>query len=329
MKYKLFISILTVILLVTVLLFLVKDLLFYQLSITLESALSKAESSEGFCENSNPMCVVKTIDNLGVVPYNLERTFQTQTAIILADLVARVELAAKNNTTPTSPPNFQLITTLHPASGPVFTGVWTSVIDQKKILYIVFRGTQTRQEWTKDFETNQSVWSKIMKYKKLQQKWSKQDEHIQVHKGFLQIFKEFQVNLEKIIENQKADQVYVVGHSLGSAIATLTGLAFYSLAKNLVVYTFASPRVGNEAFSQAVQKNFKLYRISNRSDIVNDLPLAVMFNLEGNHDPFLYYHAGTNYSFSTNWGAWVNNHLLPVYTHCLNNTDCSLTVVPN
>lgn len=70
--------------------------------------------------------------------------------------------------------------------------------------------------------------------------------------------------------------VTVTGHSLGAALATLLALdvALNSGAKNLSVYTYASPRVGELFFHHTYDSVAPdTYRIHNRPDIVPQVPV--------------------------------------------------------
>jgi hypothetical protein len=79
------------------------------------------------------------------------------------------------------------------------------------------------------------------------------------------------------------NSITVCGHSLGGALATLLGL---DLAANTappfntpVVYTFASPRTGDNSFvatyNHVVPNTF---RIANRMDLVPKLPLPPLYD---------------------------------------------------
>lgn len=64
-----------------------------------------------------------------------------------------------------------------------------------------------------------------------------------------------------------------VGHSLGAALITLYGLNLAATGTNPVVYTFASPRVGDTAFANAYDANVATnYRIVNWPDLVPRFP---------------------------------------------------------
>jgi Lipase (class 3) len=69
-------------------------------------------------------------------------------------------------------------------------------------------------------------------------------------------------------------RVTVTGHSLGAALATLLGLdvALNSGVSKTVVYTFASPRVGELYFRHTYDSMLQGYRIHHRSDIVPQTP---------------------------------------------------------
>jgi len=78
-------------------------------------------------------------------------------------------------------------------------------------------------------------------------------------------------------------QVTVVGHSLGSALATLMALDLAANSKlPVTLYTLASPRVGDLTFSHVFNNAVpNAYRVANRLDIVPKVP-----------PPLMYFHVG-------------------------------------
>ncbi|KAI3823028.1 hypothetical protein L1987_10631 [Smallanthus sonchifolius] len=73
--------------------------------------------------------------------------------------------------------------------------------------------------------------------------------------------------------------VYVTGHSLGGALATLLALELSSsqLAKrgaiNVTMYNFGSPRVGNKKFADVYNQRVKdSWRVVNHRDIIPSVP---------------------------------------------------------
>lgn len=139
--------------------------------------------------------------------------------------------------------------------------------------------------------------------------------------------------------------IYFAGHSLGAALATLSALHIASLcefdnsnkstcAANFFLYTYASPRVGDCAFSRECKRLLSAFRVVNSEDIIADLPPS-SFNMKGvemrsggngimrklsrirNQNPLsrnTFEHVGVPVCFTANVGALSSNHNLTV-TH--------------
>ena len=99
-----------------------------------------------------------------------------------------------------------------------------------------------------------------------------------VHKGFRQAYESVEADIEKSVAKLEGIPLYITGHSLGAALATL---ATQRLEQNHAIrdliaacYTFGSPRVGNTEFD----REFKsvVYRVVNTTDIVTVIPLLLM-----------------------------------------------------
>merc|ERR1711916_55493 len=74
-----------------------------------------------------------------------------------------------------------------------------------------------------------------------------------IHRGFDRAYHAIQRMVEEVtalVEEYPAFPVYVTGHSLGGALATLAALDLTVLKPKIPVhvYTFGAPRVGNDAF---------------------------------------------------------------------------------
>jgi len=75
--------------------------------------------------------------------------------------------------------------------------------------------------------------------------------------------------------------VTVCGHSLGGALATLLGLdvAVNTIFKNPTVYTYASPRTGDSAFTAYYDHMVpNTIRDANRMDLVPQLPMPPLYD---------------------------------------------------
>lgn len=99
-----------------------------------------------------------------------------------------------------------------------------------------------------------------------------------VHRGFVNAYQSVEKDIVKQIAKLKDIPLYITGHSLGAALATL---ATQSLERNEVFrdqiaacYTFGSPRVGNTEFDKELKS--VVYRVVNTTDIVTVIPLLAM-----------------------------------------------------
>lgn len=116
-------------------------------------------------------------------------------------------------------------------------------------------------------------------------------QEVQVHSGFLSAYDSVRnriISLLKLsigyisedgLETIPKWQVYVTGHSLGGALATLLALELASsrMAKcgalSVTMYNFGSPRVGNRRFAEVYNKKVKdSWRIVNHRDIIPTVP---------------------------------------------------------
>jgi len=139
----------------------------------------------------------------------------------------------------------------------------------KNVVLISFRGSQEFKDWITDLDANS------MRFLS--------DSSINVHEGFelsMEVFsaKEYEIELDGnslaslINKATKGDDTYkfiICGHSLGGAIATLYGAYLYDIGvRNLVVYTYGAPSVGDDNFVSKFGGKLNLYRIINQYDPV-------------------------------------------------------------
>ena len=98
-----------------------------------------------------------------------------------------------------------------------------------------------------------------------------------VHKGFYNAYLTVarQVNLaaKSLLAQCRNCHIYITGHSLGGAIATFAAADLYSLSKDLTLYTFGSPRVGDDGFARYFDSIVPdTFRVVNNEDLVPHLP---------------------------------------------------------
>jgi triacylglycerol lipase len=100
-----------------------------------------------------------------------------------------------------------------------------------------------------------------------------------VHQGFAAVLDSEWEQIIGTIEHfgRPGQQIWLSGHSLGAALATLSAARLVAAGYDLApLYTHASPRVGDTQFAEAFyeQTGGKHYRIANDVDIVPHLPPA-------------------------------------------------------
>lgn len=123
------------------------------------------------------------------------------------------------------------------------------------------------------------------------------------------------------------DPIFITGHSLGAAVATVATLELHSKGFDVrAAYFFESPRVGNKAFAEYFDSQFNgqdVWRITHNADPVPSVP-----------DGFGYHHTGQEVFFDKHG----DYHLCTSYSDCeqykpfvrLSGGDhCSTPLVPD
>ncbi len=217
----------------------------------------------------------------------------------------------------------------------------------EKIYFVVLRGTISPYEWIKD-----ANFELVPPGFEIKGQVNKENGIIKVSKGFDDIYKSKSGgdDLYKTVQNfldklakegdRQNKKIYVTGHSLGAALATLSTLHIAENNFSPTLYAFASPRVGNPTFAQRFSEKVyaQTFRIANSEDLVNGLPTGTITEITGPEmkDPndFLltgiieklpilksifskdaYEHVGQPVYFSHQTGAISSNHNMSV-TYC-------------
>jgi len=94
-----------------------------------------------------------------------------------------------------------------------------------------------------------------------------------VHRGFRDALDEVWEDVAKWITEQKREDVFFTGHSLGGALATLAASRWNTITTHL--YTYGSPRVGGRKFIKSFLSSNR-YRFRNNNDVVPAVPLWLM-----------------------------------------------------
>lgn len=192
----------------------------------------------------------------------------------------------------------------------------------QKIIFVVFRGTRELSEWFSNAQFKQVNFLEtksnpegIKDFGKISLGFNKM--YTEFRPGILieqswlnKIFSNIDGKVRKILEkidkfkikeqsiyqaingffsNSDPDinnaNVYITGHSLGGALATIAALDITrknKLNNPINLYTFASPRVGDnifaDKFNEFISKDkIKAFRFANSEDLVPKIPLPVWF----------------------------------------------------
>jgi triacylglycerol lipase len=135
-----------------------------------------------------------------------------------------------------------------------------------EMIIIAFRGTEPTmlQDWMTDVKMRR-----------------KAGPYGKVHRGFLQGFQVVWPEIRAVITNwqTQAQSLWLTGHSLGAALATLGMASLGEEAKPVNgLYTFGQPRVGGKTFARNFDMDFKsrTFRFVNNNDVVTRVPTREM-----------------------------------------------------
>lgn len=134
-----------------------------------------------------------------------------------------------------------------------------------EVAILAFRGTDSLEDWQKDFNAV-LVDSKVG----------------HVHKGFKQALDNVWEDIDKVLVEHIRDnrKLWVTGHSLGGALATLAVDRFTDLKVPIGgMYTYGQPMVGDGAFVDNYDRKMKerSFRFVNDEDVVTWISLPAFY----------------------------------------------------
>lgn len=171
--------------------------------------------------------------------------------------------------------------------------------NKKKQILLVYRGSALRRDWIGNMDFLPVEYVPLVA-----KKIGSECVGCTVHRGFYVILQNVRNIIKEVLLLSKKYPDYklvLVGHSLGAALAVLTGIEFQLLGYEPLIVSYGSPRVGNARFNEFCEELLQLDRltetISNKKDFDHGL-VKVMH--KGDVIPYLppspiFLSAGYNY----------------------------------
>ena len=155
------------------------------------------------------------------------------------------------------------------------------MVDQiRKVVTVVFRSSTTRQDWISDFTILPVDYTPICSdeyWRRIELGEIKECKNCKMHRGvpiFIEtLSKHFLKKIEGILESYPDFQIVATGHSLGAALAIMTGIELKLRGYDPLVITYASPRIFNSEMKEWVNDLFETDNI--HDDIVETGELSL------------------------------------------------------
>ncbi len=153
------------------------------------------------------------------------------------------------------------------------------IMSNDKLVIVSFRGSEASAN--KKFSPVKTVYDWILTdfnfFKKRVLWWGL---NVQVHRGFYNALDVVYDELKKLVDAHMSGTpktLWITGHSLGAGLAPLAAFRLAGDGLNIQgLYTYAGPRIGNEAFAKAFRKRLPdMQRWVLDNDIVTKLPFKV------------------------------------------------------
>lgn len=165
------------------------------------------------------------------------------------------------------------------------TDTQCAILTEGSTATIVFRGSESSQDWETNFDTSQEVAQ--FDHKVVNELIVESQEKVYpyagssssgalMHRGFVSAYFAVRDQIHNYIKDHIVSSVIATGHSLGGALATLCAVDMqYNFADKVTIeaYTYGAPKVGNDGFRDSYNRRVpNSYRVIHGMDIVPELP---------------------------------------------------------
>jgi predicted lipase len=165
------------------------------------------------------------------------------------------------------------------------TDTQCAILSEETAATLVFRGSESSQDWETDFNTtlertqfDQKVVRELIvePQEKTYPYAGPSSSGALMHRGFVAAYFAVRDQIHDYIRNNAVSSVVATGHSLGGALANLCAVDIqYNFSDKVTVeaYTYGAPKVGNDGFRNSYNERVpNSYRIVHGMDIVPELP---------------------------------------------------------
>jgi predicted lipase len=165
------------------------------------------------------------------------------------------------------------------------TDTQCAILSEEAAATLVFRGSESSQDWETDFNTaleraqfDQKVVRELIvePQEKTYPYAGSSSSGALMHRGFVGAYFAVRDQIHDYIRNNAVSSVVATGHSLGGALATLCAVDIqYNFSDKVTVeaYTYGAPKVGNDGFRDSYNQRVpNSYQIIHGMDIVPELP---------------------------------------------------------
>ncbi len=137
-------------------------------------------------------------------------------------------------------------------------GTQAILLENDEYLFLGFRGTETTS--IKDIKADLKATTVAC------------ETGGKIHAGFNEAFNEVAIDIQNTLDEERYSHkpLFITGHSLGGALATVATKKFHPKAGIAACYTFGAPRVGDDEWVCSIKS--PIYRIVNAADPVTMLP---------------------------------------------------------
>ncbi len=209
------------------------------------------------------------------------------------------------------PASFELVGDILAESLTGVTEKFGFIIQSPEYAIIAFRGTSSTTDWISDAMASQT------KYKCVKNAGMS-------HRGISNIYYSARDGIKGALNGIFSGKtLYITGHSLGGALATLCALDVAANTEfvNPGVYSYGSSRVGDPIFVKTFDSRLNYcFRVNNRFDVVTHLPPQAL-KLPKRLKTFYYEHVRQSEALSFHNGSVPGNHVISSYYAVLAESD--------